>query len=265
MQINKECKPYQIDLVNKHHLLGKPGFGIPKNKDFVITKITSNTNIQNIEVIGNGNPNYVVYHKFAKPSGKILIRFAKQAKNNLLFLGKNVYIQNGKIVFFGINSTAIISNNNRHHNLFTATIWNDNNLIYIGAHTTSNGLNLRSKCSNILIGEDCMIAVNVWIRNSDEHLIFDLDSLEPQVSSGEIIIYPHNWICQDVLILKNTKVGVGSIIGAKSLVIKDVPSFSVVGGNPSKIIKRNISWQREGTTIKKATIQEIERYKTLDY
>lgn len=257
-------EPYQIDLANKHHLLGQPGFDLPKSDDFVITEVTSDTNIGKFRVTSNGKPNYIVYNKSAKPTGRIRLDFANKAKNNLLFIGENTHIQNGKLSFSGINSTVILGNNNKHYDL-TIHTWSDNDLIFIGSGTTSNGLNLRSKLSNILIGEDCMIAVNVWIRNSDEHLIFDLDSLEPIACSGEVIIYPHVWICQDALILKNTRIGTGSIIGAKSLVVKDVPSFSIVGGNPSKVLRRNISWERKESNIEDITIQKIEGYKALGY
>ena len=37
--------------------------------------------------------------------------------------------------------------------------------------------------------------------------------------------------------MKGVSIGDGAIIAAGSVVIKDVPAFSIVGGNPAKIIK----------------------------
>lgn len=45
------------------------------------------------------------------------------------------------------------------------------------------------------------------------------------------------WIGSRVTILPGVKIGNGSIIGASAVVTKDVPDFSVVGGNPAKILK----------------------------
>lgn len=53
----------------------------------------------------------------------------------------------------------------------------------------------------------------------------------------EVVIGNDVWIGEDVLVTKNVKIGNGAIIAAKSVVTKDVPSYSVVGGNPAKIIK----------------------------
>ena len=45
------------------------------------------------------------------------------------------------------------------------------------------------------------------------------------------------WICKNVTLSMGIKIGNGSIIAANSVVTKDVPEYSVVGGNPAKVIK----------------------------
>ena len=59
------------------------------------------------------------------------------------------------------------------------------------------------------------------------------------------------WIGHGSIILSPTYIGRGSIIAAGSIVIKDVPAYSIVGGNPARIIKMRF------------TPQEIAEHETL--
>jgi maltose O-acetyltransferase len=52
-----------------------------------------------------------------------------------------------------------------------------------------------------------------------------------------VVIGDDVWIGGQVIILPGVKVGSHSIIGAGSVVTKDVPQYAVVGGNPAKVIK----------------------------
>lgn len=45
------------------------------------------------------------------------------------------------------------------------------------------------------------------------------------------------WIGQDVLLRDGISVGTGAVIAAGSVVVKDVPDYAIVGGNPAKIIR----------------------------
>ena len=52
------------------------------------------------------------------------------------------------------------------------------------------------------------------------------------------------WICADAFVGPGVKVGEGAVVGARGVVIKDVPEWMVVGGNPAKILKhREINGQ----------------------
>ena len=57
------------------------------------------------------------------------------------------------------------------------------------------------------------------------------------MSKGDVIIGKNVWIGDKVTILPNVKIGDGVVIGANSVVTKDIPPCSVVAGNPAKIIK----------------------------
>jgi serine acetyltransferase len=55
---------------------------------------------------------------------------------------------------------------------------------------------------------------------------------------GVIEIGPNCWLGADVTILKGVKVGYGSIIGAATVVNRDIPPLSIVVGSPGRVIKR---------------------------
>jgi len=56
-------------------------------------------------------------------------------------------------------------------------------------------------------------------------------------SKGDVIIGNDVWIGADATILSGVTIGDGAVVGSKSLVIKDVPPYAVVAGNPAKFIK----------------------------
>lgn len=99
--------------------------------------------------------------------------------------------------------------------------------------------NLKLRCSNsIIIGNDCAISHDVTIMDSDFHNI-DYANHE---KSAPVNIGNHVWIGSRAMILKGVTIGDGAIIGAGSVVTKDVPTKSIVAGVPAKVIKENIEW-----------------------
>jgi galactoside O-acetyltransferase len=57
------------------------------------------------------------------------------------------------------------------------------------------------------------------------------------VDSKPILIKSNAWIGMNCIILRGVTIGEGAIVGAGSVVTKDVPDWTVVGGNPAKVIK----------------------------
>lgn len=57
------------------------------------------------------------------------------------------------------------------------------------------------------------------------------------VNSKPIVINNHVWIGAEALILKGVTIGEGSIVGARSVVTKDVPPHTIVAGNPAKVVR----------------------------
>jgi acetyltransferase-like isoleucine patch superfamily enzyme len=61
---------------------------------------------------------------------------------------------------------------------------------------------------------------------------------QPSTSRGGISIEDDIWIGAQSTILDGVKIGTGSVIGAASLVLKSIPSFSVAAGSPARVIKK---------------------------
>lgn len=96
-------------------------------------------------------------------------------------------------------------------------------------------------CGNrIEIGEDCRIGRNVTIRdNNGKHYL----STQGYKASKPVIIGKHVWLCEGCTILQGVKIGDGAVIGAHSVVYTNVPPFSMVIGNPAKIVQTDIHWK----------------------
>jgi len=55
-----------------------------------------------------------------------------------------------------------------------------------------------------------------------------------------IVIEDDVWIGANATILKGVRISRGSIVGSGAVVTKDVPPYSIVGGNPAKIIRSRL-------------------------
>lgn len=98
--------------------------------------------------------------------------------------------------------------------------------------------------TSIAVGRDCLFAINVQVITSDGHPIFDVSSGKRVNTCRPIKIESHVWIGDGALILKGSHIGQGSIIGARSLVHGTFPNNCVIAGNPAKIIKKDVAWER---------------------
>lgn len=62
-------------------------------------------------------------------------------------------------------------------------------------------------------------------------------SLKPTFATKPVVIEDDVWIGARAIILKGVRIGRGSVIAAGSVVVKDIPPYSLAAGNPAQIIK----------------------------
>ena len=113
--------------------------------------------------------------------------------------------------------------------------------------------------TSVILGNDIMVSSGVTFYDHDSHSLdyrqrsMDLKQVYSDyinengnylknknwnfVNSQPIKIEDNVWIGTEALILKGVTVGEGAIIGARSVVTKDVPPYTLVAGNPAKVIK----------------------------
>ena len=134
--------------------------------------------------------------------------------------------------------------------------------VEIGDFTYSFNLNVLSwnEGTKLKIGKFCSISDDVTIFLGGEHrsdwiTTYPFNALlesynyikgHPK-SKGDVVIGNDVWIGKGAVILSGVTIGDGAVIGAESLITKDVEPYSIVGGNPGKLIK----YRFDGGTIKK--------------
>ena len=106
--------------------------------------------------------------------------------------------------------------------------------------------------TDVLIGAFCSIADNVEIFIGGNHRtdwvttypfghiykeVFPWHGRGHPATKGNVVIGNDVWIGSGATIFSGVTIGDGAVISAKSVVVKDVPPYSIVGGNPAKVVK----------------------------
>ena len=111
-------------------------------------------------------------------------------------------------------------------------------VLSIGARTTVNEGTLIACTTGVEIGSDCMIAPRAYILDVDhEYSSREVPISAQGLKSGKVTIADDVWIGAYAVILRGVTIGRGAIIGAHSVVTKDVEPFAIVGGSPARFLK----------------------------
>jgi acetyltransferase-like isoleucine patch superfamily enzyme len=140
----------------------------------------------------------------------------------------------GKNIRLGKHAQIICAPDN-HVRLTTWPGKNRNGEISIGDYCLiSPGVRISAERS-IRIGNNVMLAANVYISDSDWHGIYN--RIRPFRCSKPVILEDNVWLGERVIIGKGVMVGENSIIGAGAVVTRDIPANSIAAGNPARVIK----------------------------
>ena len=93
-----------------------------------------------------------------------------------------------------------------------------------------------------IIGNDVMMGPNCYIHSVNHN--FERTDIPMRLQgvsdSKPVIIDDDVWIGQDVTIMRGRHIAKGTIVAARSVVTKDFPPYSIIGGNPAKLIKNRL-------------------------
>lgn len=164
---------------------------------------------------------------------------------NQLIIGSHTRLWGAVIKLHGRNLRCEIGEHCRLRNV-EITLEDVGSRIVIKSSTSGTGCRLLSGEGRLIeIGEDCMMSVNADLRNTDGHSVIDLASGERVNAAKDIVVGDHVWIGLRVQVLKGVSVGEHSIVAAGSVVVKEVPPYTIVAGIPAKPIREGVTWQRE--------------------
>jgi maltose O-acetyltransferase len=107
--------------------------------------------------------------------------------------------------------------------------------ISIGDHTFINYGSSISAYKEVRIGRHCLLGHHTLIVDRNEH---GVEHREVVPLPAQVIIEDHVWIGSRVVILPGVFVGHHSVIGAGSVVTKDIPPTCLAVGNPARVVRR---------------------------
>lgn len=85
-----------------------------------------------------------------------------------------------------------------------------------------------------------MLGRGVTIRdNNGSHYI----ARRGYKNTRPVFIGQHAWLCEGCTVIAGVKIGDGAIIGAKAMVVGNVPAFTMVSGNPAQVVDEEVYWK----------------------
>jgi maltose O-acetyltransferase len=106
----------------------------------------------------------------------------------------------------------------------------------IGAGTFVNYGGSIAASQLVRIGPHCSIGTHAIIMDSDFHRL-EPDRRYERPDSAPIVLEENVWLGARVIVLKGVTIGTGSVIGAGSVVTRDVPPLCLAAGVPARVIR----------------------------
>ena len=159
--------------------------------------------------------------------------------HNTLKRGKHCFIGDNVIIYQDNNGGLVKLGDNVHlHTGIKIQTGNDAN-VEIGEQThIQSGCQLSAYKSSIIIGRGVEIAPNCAFYSYNHGIEANIPVRDqPLISNGDIVVGDDAWLGYGVVVLDGVEIGENAIIGAGSVVTKNIPPNSIAVGNPAKFVK----------------------------
>lgn len=88
----------------------------------------------------------------------------------------------------------------------------------------------------ITIGEDAIVSQYAFLCTASH----DISDPGRRLTTAPIVLGPSSWVCAGAFVHPGVTVGEGAVVGARAVVIRNVPPWMVVAGNPARPIKKRV-------------------------
>lgn len=107
--------------------------------------------------------------------------------------------------------------------------------IEIGEGTFINYGTSITAYDSVRVGRDCHIGHYVFINDNDEH---DIEDKVKRPPSYPVVLEDRVWLGTRVTVLKGVRIGHDAVVGAGSVVTRDLPPRSIAAGVPARVLRR---------------------------
>lgn len=237
---------YATRALDPYGLIGGRGYefvGLDSLEQYSIAQAKS----LGIEATGGDESSNVVLAPARRTGPPLRIQFGAGAKECLIAVGPDCTLS-GDITIHGPRANIFLNGGMPHGGAIRVQIWNAGQTLFVGHRCTTNGnlYVLGGEGRAIIIGEDCMFAANIALRTADLHALIDMTTGARLNPNADIVLEPHVWLGDHVIVGKGVCLRFGSVVGARSFVNKSFPRFSMVAGTPAKLLRRDVCWNRHG-------------------
>ncbi len=204
--------------------------------------------MSSVKVQGENNKIQILENGEIKPYREIKgMSITITGNNNEILIELPSKFINTAIVMNGDeNYCAIKATRHRYVRHTTFGMENGGKITFGGGISVYRNLNVVAKAGKrVDIGDECMFARDIIVRNDDGHTIIDATTKDIINAPENIKIANKVWVGTRAMILKGSEIPEGSVVGAMSLVNKKFTEKNIIiAGVPAKKVRENIIWDR---------------------
>jgi len=174
------------------------------------------------------------------------MKFTFRGENNVAYIHPEAQAKKLLVDFNSDNGVFVLGANPRPRGFTAEVRVGQDSTVRIGDGVSATAMVIISAVegTRVDIGDDVMFASQNQVRADDGHPIFDIHTGKRINEAHSVCIGNHTWVGFGSIVLSGVQIGEGSVIGARSLVTRDIPNNVVAVGSPAQVIRKDIAWER---------------------